>query len=166
MNRFAITPRTALRAGFGLITAAVPLVVTLLVARDPLEGLGLGFVLTGVWLLLLALTVQITRARRVRRTAQQFPGPAGRRRDAAGVAEAMVALAPPDWTGLRLEVDDDGHRVTVTHAGGRREPLAVDSPALVAAIDQLDASTGRTRAPLHRLTLAASRDGTARVTVE
>lgn len=149
-----------------VVLALVPLVVTVAVSNDRLEGLGLGFVLTGAWLLVLALAVQITRARRVRRRAQEFPGPAGRRRDAAGVAEAMVALAPPDWTGLRLEVDDDGRRVTVTHAGGLRESLPVDSPALVAAIDQLDASTRRAHTPLHRLVLAASRDGTARVTLE
>lgn len=157
--------RGVLIAG-GTVLALVPLGICVALADDPIEGLGLGFVLSAVWLLLLTLTVQIIRGLRVRRRAQAFPGPAGRRHDAAGVAEALVALAPPDWAGLRLEVDDDGRRVTVTRAGGLREPLPTDSPALDAAIDQLDASTGRSAAPFHRLTLAASRDGTARVTVE
>ncbi len=166
MNRLTGTPRTAVTVGLGVIIAVVPLVVSVVVKDDKLEGLGLGFVLSAAWMLLLALVVQFTRSRRERRRAQEFPGPAGRRHDAAGVAEAMVALAPADWTGLRLEVDDDGRRITVTHPGGRREPISADSPALHAAIDQLDASTRRTHAPRHRLVLAASRDGTARVTVE
>lgn len=161
-----IKQKTALTAGIALIIAVVPLVVIVVLADDTLAGLGLGFVVTGGWVLLLALTVQISRALRVRRRAQQFPGPAGRRHDATSVAEAMVALAPADWTGLRLVVDDDGRRVTVTHAGGAREPIATVSPALDAAIDQLDASTRRSLARHHRLVLAASRDGTARVTVE
>lgn len=158
--------KTALTATFAVIIAVLPLLIVVALADDTLEGLGLGFVVMGGWVLLLALTVQIGRARRVRRRAQAFPGPAGRRHDATSVAEAMVALAPADWTGLRLEVDDAGRRVTVTHLGGAREPIAAVSPALDAAIDQLDASTRRTLAPHHRLVLAASRDGTARVTVE
>ena len=161
-----IKQKTALTAAFCLIIGAVPLVVAVVVVDDKLEGLGLGFVVTAGWVLLLAVSVQISRARRERQRAQEFPGPAGRRHDARSVAEAMVALAPPDWTGLRLEVDDAGRRITVTHAGGVRESIADRSPALDAAIDQLDASTGRSRTPQHRLILAASRDGTARVTVE
>ena len=157
--------RTGLVAGL-VVLAFLPLAVVVAVSEDRLLGFGLGFVVTGGWVLLLALTVQITRARRVQRRAAAFPGPAGRRHDAREVAEAMLALAPPDWTGLRLEVDDDGRRATVTRLGGLRSPLAPLSPAVHAAIDQLDASTRRSDAPFHRLVLAASRDGTAKVTVE
>ncbi|MHA3702694.1 hypothetical protein ACXR2U_10975 [Jatrophihabitans sp. YIM 134969] len=157
--------RIAAVAAFCAVTA-VPLVVCVLLAGDPLAGLGLGFVVSGVVLLALALTVQFARHRREHRRAAQFPGPAGRRHDAASVAEAMVALAPPDWRGLRLEVDDLSRRVTVVRADGTQADLGPLSPALDAAIDQLDASTRRSHTPLHRLVLAASRDGTAKVTVE
>lgn len=149
-----------------VVLAAVPLAVTVVVTHGRLDGWGLGFVLTGVWVLLLTLTVQAVRALRVRRRANRFPGGAGRRHDTAAVAAALVAIAPADWTGLRLEVDDDGRRVVVTHAGGRREPLHTASAALEAAVDQLESAVGRAHAPHRRLVLVTSRDGTARVTVE